>query len=83
MVFHVRLSNSNINFLQSNNLPETLLCQVNSKNNNVSINKPLKLLVTTSKALFIFSVFAVFDKVIHQNIIGIITQNTAKTQLKM
>jgi hypothetical protein len=31
MVFHACLSNSNINFLQSNNLPETSLCQGNSK----------------------------------------------------
>jgi hypothetical protein len=36
MVFHVRLSNSNINFPQSNNLPETSLCQGNSKINLIS-----------------------------------------------
>jgi hypothetical protein len=36
MVFHVRFSNSNINFLQSNNLPETPLCQGNSKINLIS-----------------------------------------------
>jgi hypothetical protein len=36
MVFHVRFSNSNINFLQSDNLPETSLCQGNSKINSLS-----------------------------------------------
>lgn len=36
MVFHVRFSNSNISLRQSENLPETSLCQGNSKINLIS-----------------------------------------------